>query len=72
MLDAVFNHSGFYFPLFQDVVEKGEKSKYKDWFHIHDFPLIFEPKPNYDTFAFTPFMPKLNTQNEEVRNYLFY
>ena len=70
MLDAVFNHSGFYFPLFQDVVEKGEKSKYKDWFHIHDFPLIFEPKPNYDTFAFTPFMPKLNTQNEEVRNYL--
>ncbi len=70
MLDAVFNHSGFYFPQFQDVVEKGQASKYKDWFHIHEFPLSFEPKPNYDTFAFTPYMPKLNTQNEEVRNYL--
>ncbi|MCJ7840275.1 alpha-glycosidase [Lederbergia sp. NSJ-179] len=70
MLDAVFNHSGFYFPPFQDVVEKGQASKYKDWFHIREFPLSFEPMPNYDTFAFTPFMPKLNTQNQEVRNYL--
>ena len=60
MLDAVFNHSGFYFPQFQDVLEKGSESRYKDWFHVHEFPLITEPKPNYDTFAFTPFMPKLN------------
>ncbi|GIN72658.1 alpha-glycosidase [Bacillus sp. J14TS2] len=70
MLDAVFNHSGFYFPQFQDVIEKGKASKYKDWFHIRDFPLSTEPMPNYDTFAFTPFMPKLNTQNEEVKDYL--
>jgi cyclomaltodextrinase / maltogenic alpha-amylase / neopullulanase len=70
MLDAVFNHSGFYFPPFQDVVEHGQNSKYKDWFHIHDFPLKTEPAPNYDTFAFTPFMPKLNTENNEVKEYL--
>lgn len=70
MLDAVFNHSGFYFPPFQDVLEKGENSIYKDWFHIHEFPVITEPLPNYDTFAFTPFMPKLNTENPEVKEYL--
>jgi cyclomaltodextrinase / maltogenic alpha-amylase / neopullulanase len=70
MLDAVFNHSGFYFPQFQDVLEKGEESRFKDWFHIREFPLVTEPKPNYDTFAFTPFMPKLNTENPEVKEYL--
>jgi cyclomaltodextrinase / maltogenic alpha-amylase / neopullulanase len=70
MLDAVFNHSGFYFPQFQDVLEKGEQSRYKDWFHTREFPLITEPVPNYDTFAFTPFMPKLNTENPEVKEYL--
>ncbi|GAA0314515.1 alpha-glycosidase [Bacillus carboniphilus] len=70
MLDAVFNHSGYYFPHFQDVLEKGEKSAYKDWFHIREFPIVQEPRPNYDTFAFTPFMPKLNTQHPEVKKYL--
>jgi cyclomaltodextrinase / maltogenic alpha-amylase / neopullulanase len=70
MLDAVFNHSGFYYPQFQDVLKYGEKSRYKNWFHINEFPLVTEPKPNYDTFAFTPFMPKLNTENPEVKEYL--
>ncbi len=70
MLDAVFNHSGYYFPPFQDVLEKGEASRYKEWFHIRDFPIVTEPRPNYETFAFTPFMPKLNTENPEVKNYL--
>ncbi|PFG07078.1 alpha-glycosidase [Bacillus sp. es.034] len=71
MLDAVFNHSGFYFDQFQDVLEKGEDSPYKEWFHAHEFPLdIASSPPNYDTFAFEPSMPKLNTENEEVRHYL--
>ncbi|CRK82016.1 alpha amylase [Neobacillus massiliamazoniensis] len=70
MLDAVFNHSGFYFPQFQDVLMNGEHSRFKNWFHVHEFPLVTEPKPNYDTFAFTPFMPKLNTENPEVKEYL--
>ncbi|HEY2421111.1 MAG TPA: alpha-glycosidase [Neobacillus sp.] len=70
MLDAVFNHSGFYFPQFQDVLKLGENSRYKNWFHTHEFPLVTEPLPNYDTFAFTPFMPKLNTENPEVKEYL--
>jgi cyclomaltodextrinase len=70
MLDAVFNHSGFYFPQFQDVLENGENSKYKDWFYVWDYPVQTEPMPNYDTFAFTHMMPKLNTAHPEVREYL--
>ncbi|MBB2480342.1 alpha-glycosidase [Bacillus sp. APMAM] len=70
MLDAVFNHSGFYFGPFQDVLENQEKSKYKDWFHLREFPVKTTPVPNYDTFAFTEQMPKLNTKNEEVKKYL--
>ncbi|KOO50682.1 glycoside hydrolase family 13 protein [Priestia koreensis] len=70
MLDAVFNHSGFYFPPFQDVLKNGEKSRYKNWFYIKDFPVKTKPKPNYATFAFTEEMPKLNTSNAELREYL--
>ncbi|KAA0546477.1 alpha-glycosidase [Bacillus sp. BGMRC 2118] len=70
MLDAVFNHSGYYFPQFQDVLENGENSIYKNWFHLREFPIITEPMPNYDTFAFVKEMPKLNTENPEVKEYL--
>jgi len=69
ILDAVFNHSGFFFPPFQDVVEKGAKSKYYNWFHIKQWPIKLEP-PSYDTFAFVSHMPKLNTEDPEVRKYL--
>jgi cyclomaltodextrinase / maltogenic alpha-amylase / neopullulanase len=70
MLDAVFNHSGYFFAPFQDVLKNGEHSKYKDWFHICEFPLQTKPRPNYDTFAFVETMPKLNTENPEVKKYL--
>ncbi|WP_430790821.1 alpha-glycosidase [Virgibacillus flavescens] len=70
MLDAVFNHSGYFFEPFQDVLKNQEKSKYKEWFHIWDFPLVTEPRPNYDTFAFVPSMPKLNTEHPKVKKYL--
>ena len=77
MLDIVFNHSGFFFDKFQDVVDKGEDSLYKDWFHIHKFP-VYDRKDelksskelNFDTFAYTPSMPKLNTENPEMKEYL--
>lgn len=67
MLDAVFNHIGSASPQWQDVVKNGAQSRYKDWFHIHSFPV---KEDNYDRFAFTPHMPKLNTANPEVQRYL--
>ena len=70
MLDAVFNHSGYYFPPFQDVLKNGESSLYKDWFHIHSFPVLGGEKPNYEAFGFVDSMPKLNTANPEVKKYL--
>ncbi|XID92155.1 alpha amylase N-terminal ig-like domain-containing protein [Paenibacillaceae bacterium WGS1546] len=71
LLDAVFNHSGHTFPPFVDVVEKGADSEYADWFHVRSFPLeVRDGVPTFDTFAFTEFMPKLNTENTEVQTYL--
>ncbi|WP_188354192.1 glycoside hydrolase family 13 protein, partial [Leuconostoc falkenbergense] len=78
MLDAVFNHIGDQSPQWQDVIANGRQSKYADWFHIRDFPVRYTPTDNfeytadanYDTFAFTPHMPKLNTANPEVQDYL--
>ncbi|OMP67343.1 glycoside hydrolase family 13 protein [Domibacillus epiphyticus] len=70
MLDAVFNHSGYYFGPFQDVVKNGEQSIYKDWFHIRKFPLQEGETINYDAFGFEKIMPKFNTENPEVRDYL--
>ncbi|GAF15468.1 neopullulanase [Bacillus sp. JCM 19045] len=71
MLDAVFNHSGYYFAPFQDLLHNGASSKYADWFHPHEFPLDSSlAKPNYETFAFVGSMPKLNTTHPEVKNYL--
>ncbi|MEC0237978.1 alpha-glycosidase [Paenibacillus kribbensis] len=71
LLDAVFNHSGRTFKPFVDVLEKGEASPYKDWFHVHSFPLeVVDGTPTYDTFGLEPMMPKLNTEHPEVKKYL--
>ncbi|MGX7030198.1 glycoside hydrolase family 13 protein [Vagococcus zengguangii] len=78
MLDAVFNHMGDISPQWQDVIENGENSPYAEWFHIHEFPVSytetedfeFSNDINYDTFAFTPHMPKLNTAHPDVQKHL--
>ena len=71
LLDAVFNHSGRTFAPFVDVQKNGDKSKYRDWFYVRSFPFeVVDGIPTYDTFAFEPLMPKLNTENPEVREYL--
>ena len=78
MLDAVFNHIGDTSPQWQDVLKHQENSKYADWFHVNEWPATYTPTEDfevsetatYDTFAFTPHMPKLNTANPEVQEYL--
>ncbi|NMF04386.1 glycoside hydrolase family 13 protein [Clostridium beijerinckii] len=70
VFDAVFNHSGADFFAFEDVLLNQEKSKYKDWYFIDSFPVNLE-EVNYYTFADNvATMPKFNTHNEEVKNYL--
>lgn len=75
MLDAVFNHIGDQSPQWQDVLKHGENSAYKDWFHVQEFPVTKDKLGNprklpYHTFAFASYMPKLNTANPEVKDYL--
>ena len=75
MLDAVFNHMGDQSAQWLDVLKHGEKSVYKDWFHIQEFPVTNDKLVNpkelpYHTFAFASYMPKLNTANPEVKDYL--
>ncbi len=69
VLDAVFNHCGYMNDKFQDVVEKGIESQYYDWFYIKEWPISYDAL-TYQTFGFEPKMPKLNTANPEVIDYL--
>ena len=70
VMDAVFNHTGREFFAFADILEKGEKSKYRDWYFIDDFPLRNEPGqlPNFKCFAYYGGMPKLNLKILRLRN----
>ncbi len=65
ILDAVFNHTSENLQEFQDVKLKKHESKYYDWFIVNsDEPFT------YECFASCQYMPKFNTSNEDVENYL--
>lgn len=73
MLDAVFNHCGRKFGPWQDVLERGENSRYADWFMVENWDQVTKRADTRDkrfySFAFEDKMPKLNTNNEEVIQY---
>ncbi len=73
IIDGVFNHCGWYFFAFDDVVRNGENSRYRDWFYRLQFPVIRpddpEAYPAYECFGYERMMPKLNTANPEVQAY---
>ena len=73
MVDAVFNHCGRKFAPWLDVQEKGRESQYADWFMVQDWTDIRRHENTRDgrfySFAFADWMPKLNTNNEEVIRY---
>ena len=73
IIDGVFNHCGWNFFAFDDVVKHQEKSRYCDWFYHLAFPVerpeTPESYPTYACFAYERMMPKLDTANPEVRDY---
>lgn len=69
ILDGVFNHCGVHFAAFEDVLENGENSQYKDWFHIKKYPVAVDPSC-YECVGDYPFMPRLNGACPEVRAYV--
>jgi cyclomaltodextrinase / maltogenic alpha-amylase / neopullulanase len=74
ILDGVFNHCGRGFFAFTDVLENGDKSDFKDWFYIKQFPLDAYGDgdvQNYSGWWNHKALPKLNTGNTKVREYIF-
>lgn len=69
VLDAVFNHCSDRMMQFQDVLEKGKSSRYFQWFVIKG-DSVSDERDNYETFAACNYMPKLNTSNDEVQEFL--
>lgn len=74
MLDGVFNHCGREFKPWKDVQENGPKSKYYPWFMVNQWPFDTTKHHTHDkefySFAFTTGMPKLNTNHDEVIDYI--
>ena len=68
LLDGVFNHCGYYWPPFQDVVRNGESSGYASWFFPQSFP-VNEKLENYDCVGHYKWMPKINLADAGARDY---
>ncbi len=71
ILDGVFNHCSRGFFQFNSLMELGKNSPYVDWFHVKKWPLnAYSGKPNYECWWGMPALPKFNTDNSDVREYL--
>jgi cyclomaltodextrinase / maltogenic alpha-amylase / neopullulanase len=74
VLDGVFNHASRGFFQFNDVLENGDGSPWRDWFTFAgDFPVNaydHNLPPGYSAWVGLHALPKLNTDNPQVREYL--
>ena len=72
VLDGVFNHASRGFFQFNHILENGEKSPYLDWFRVYGYPMnAYQGKPNYACWWNLPALPTFNTDNSQVRSFLF-
>lgn len=69
VLDMVFNHTSKLHPFFLDVKEKGKDSPYFE-FYMVEGDRVSESPLNYLSFHGGSYMPKLNTSNQKVQEYL--
>lgn len=61
VLDLVVNHVGIGCLPFADVIEYGERSPYRDWFYVHQWPVRpHSGPPTYRCWNDNPSMPVLN------------
>jgi cyclomaltodextrinase / maltogenic alpha-amylase / neopullulanase len=83
VLDGVFNHTGRGFWAFHHVLETGIGSPYRGWFHFDEgrlaaggMPQAYPPPGTpsqalgYEAWWGIPALPKLNTSDPQVREYL--
>ena len=74
ILDGVFNHCGRGFFAFNDILENQEHSPYRDWFHVKNFPVdAYSAGDARDYLGWWNYksLPKFNTDNPDVRRYIF-
>ncbi|WP_185974649.1 glycoside hydrolase family 13 protein [Deinococcus detaillensis] len=74
VLDGVFNHASRGFFQFNDLLEQGEHSAYRDWFHVSAWPLFpyeHQHPANYEAWWGNRALPKFNTDDRSVREFLW-
>lgn len=72
VIDGVFNHASRGFYYFNHTLENGQASPYIDWFTFTKFPLhaYGEGQAGYAAWWNLKALPKLNTFNPQVREYI--
>jgi glycosidase len=76
VLDGVFNHASRGFFQFNDILENGAASPWLDWFYVDEpaeHPInAYDVKqaPRYKAWWGLHALPKLNTDNPQVREYV--
>jgi cyclomaltodextrinase len=73
VLDGVFNHTSRGFFQFNDILEHGPHSPWLDWFFVEGWPLSpydGDRPANYVGWAGNRALPKLNTDNPQVREFI--
>jgi glycosidase len=74
VLDGVFNHCGRGFFAFNDILENQSNSPYADWFHVKKFPVdAYSPGDATTYLGWWKYksLPKFNTDNPRVREYIY-
>ena len=78
IIDGVFNHTGVQFWAFQDIVQNGENSKYKDWYKINSFddPATLVNEFDYDGWWGVKSLPEFNKDDTDLyrgpKQYIFH
>jgi glycosidase len=70
IIDGVFNHTGTDFFAFKDILQYQRQSKYINWYEIFEYPVEIRENPPYKACGGVSFLPKLNTSNPEVQEYI--
>ncbi|WP_243090058.1 alpha-amylase family glycosyl hydrolase [Thermus neutrinimicus] len=70
IFDFVPNHTGLGFWAFQDVVKRGPRSPYWNWYFVKRWPFVPGDGAAYEGWWGLGSLPKLNTAHPGVKRYL--